>query len=125
MGYFSTDNFYNWIHPVAFEAWTVWFREAVRDSEVGTCPFSWMSSYTASSISQLVPFHVQLHGHHPALSAESKIVGKEPASGTLFLVGTTSIYYFKIVILQGMMWIYWGKLMLMFMNATQALRVHY
>ena len=37
---------------MAFEAWTLWFREAVR--EVGSRPSSRMSSYTASSFSRLV-----------------------------------------------------------------------
>lgn len=52
--YFSTDNFHNWIRPVAFEAWMLWFKEAARE---GPRTASRMSSYTASSISQSVPCH--------------------------------------------------------------------
>ncbi|EDR02648.1 uncharacterized protein LACBIDRAFT_332144 [Laccaria bicolor S238N-H82] len=48
--YFSTDNFHDWIRPVAFEAWMLWFREGVK--EVGSRPSSRMSSYTSSSISR-------------------------------------------------------------------------
>ena len=56
--YFSSDNFHNWVRPVAFEAWMLWFREAVRDSEAGSRPSSRMSLYTSTpSISRLVPFH--------------------------------------------------------------------
>ena len=72
--YFSTDNFHNWIRPVAFEAWMVWFREAVR--EVGSRPSSRMSSYTASSFSRLVPFHL-LFFH---IVSESNLYDTRPPS---------------------------------------------
>ena len=47
---------------MAFEAWMLWFREAVR--EVGSRPSSQMSSYTASSISRLVLLNFLFFVYH-------------------------------------------------------------
>ena len=49
--YFSLENIHEWIRPVAFEAWFLWFRQATAEA---SRPSSTISNYTASSVSQFV-----------------------------------------------------------------------